>query len=244
MAKKTIVEVQLDNAIVPLHIIEEFRSSIRISIGRKYASLRIPYLISKSLKRKQIDKAIDWVKGTINNEPKIYQRFILKSYKTGDSVNYFGEEYSIIFVVSESLQKAQITKNNITLTIATNQSPTQIQKACQTLLSRILAKRVLIKFEKMVYYLNDKFFQKEINNIRLKYNKSNWGSCSGKGNLNFSTRLLFAPTPVINYVIIHELAHLIELNHSSNFWKLVKKACPDYKVHENWLKVNGHLCDF
>jgi predicted metal-dependent hydrolase len=80
--------------------------------------------------------------------------------------------------------------------------------------------------------------------VRLKYLHSRWGSCSSSSNINLSTRLLFAPEGVIDYVIIHELAHLQELNHSPRFWRLVAEAMPDYQLKEKWLKDNGHLCDF
>jgi predicted metal-dependent hydrolase len=62
--------------------------------------------------------------------------------------------------------------------------------------------------------------------------------------LNFSSRLLFAPQDVQDYVIIHELAHLIELNHSDAFWQLVADAMPNYSEKENWLKENGAACRF
>ncbi|MDV7393186.1 M48 family metallopeptidase, partial [Arthrospira platensis SPKY1] len=77
-----------------------------------------------------------------------------------------------------------------------------------------------------------------------KYNSSNWGSCSSGRNINLSTRLLFAPPAVQDYVIIHELAHLVELNHSDRFWKLVSEIMPDYEEKEKWLKEYGHLCEF
>ncbi|MCB0682671.1 MAG: M48 family metallopeptidase, partial [Saprospiraceae bacterium] len=65
-----------------------------------------------------------------------------------------------------------------------------------------------------------------------------------KRNINLSTRLLFAPPKVIDYVIIHELAHLVEMNHSRRFWDLVAAAMPDYEEQEKWLKKFGHRCDF
>ena len=97
---------------------------------------------------------------------------------------------------------------------------------------------------KEVHFNNTKYFQEEINTIRFKNNQSNWGSCSSKKNLNFSTRLLFAPQEAIDYVIVHELAHLKELNHSPKFWKIVADVMPNYKEQEAWLKANGHLCQF
>jgi hypothetical protein len=102
----------------------------------------------------------------------------------------------------------------------------------------------MAEFEKRVDYWNDKYFQEMINVIRFKNNQSNWGSCSSKKNLNFSTRLLFANMDAIDYVIVHELAHLKELNHSHKFWKIVADVMPNYKDQEEWLKENGHLCQF
>ena len=85
---------------------------------------------------------------------------------------------------------------------------------------------------------------RKINKVSFKNNKSNWGSCSRKGNINISTRLFFAPDEVLEYVCVHELAHLIELNHSKKFWAILKKAMPDYKEKIKWLKENNDHCGF
>ena len=97
---------------------------------------------------------------------------------------------------------------------------------------------------KRIEELNKKYFSVNINGVKLKYNKSNWGSRSVRNNINISTRLLFAPKDVQDYVFIHELAHFIEMNHSKRFWEIVKKIIPDYKEKELWLKKNGSKCDF
>ena len=75
--------------------------------------------------------------------------------------------------------------------------------------------------------------------VSVKDQKSLWGSCSRAGNLNFSWRLTLAPAEVLDYVVIHELAHRIEMNHSRRFWSHVARICPDYKVHRKWLRKNG-----
>lgn len=77
------------------------------------------------------------------------------------------------------------------------------------------------------------------NRVTVRCQKTRWGSCSSKKNLNFNCLLILCPEEIQDYVIIHELCHLKELNHSSAFWKEVEKYCPDYKAHRNWLKNNG-----
>ena len=69
-----------------------------------------------------------------------------------------------------------------------------------------------------------------------------WGSCSREGNLNFSWRLILWPEPVVDYVVVHELAHLLELNHSDRFWREVARMCPEYRRHDRFLR--DHVPEF
>jgi predicted metal-dependent hydrolase len=80
-------------------------------------------------------------------------------------------------------------------------------------------------------------------NIKISSAKGKWGSCSNKGSINLVWRLIMAPEGVIKYVIIHELAHTKEMNHSPDFWKIVNDILPDYQKSILWLKQYGHLCD-
>jgi len=75
--------------------------------------------------------------------------------------------------------------------------------------------------------------------ISIRSQRTRWGSCSSKGNLNFNCLLMLVPDDVRDYVIVHELCHRIEMNHSDKFWKLVENVIPDYKEKRKWLKENG-----
>jgi predicted metal-dependent hydrolase len=78
-------------------------------------------------------------------------------------------------------------------------------------------------------------FNVKYNKVSVKNQKSRWASCSKNGNLHFNLLLAAAPSTVIDYVMIHELMHLIEFDHSLRFWQLVKEADPDYMKHREWL---------
>ena len=76
--------------------------------------------------------------------------------------------------------------------------------------------------------------------IVIRMQRTRWGSCSSKGNLNFNCLLALVPSEVLDYVVVHELCHLKELNHSARFWGAVSSVLPDYKVQKKWLKDNGN----
>lgn len=75
--------------------------------------------------------------------------------------------------------------------------------------------------------------------ITIRNQRTRWGSCSGKGNLNFNCLLMLAPEEVQDYVVVHELCHRLEMNHSPEFWKEVERVLPDYRTAKQWLKEHG-----
>lgn len=75
--------------------------------------------------------------------------------------------------------------------------------------------------------------------ITIREQKTRWGSCTSEGNLNFNWRLIFAPEKVLDYVVVHELAHRKEMNHSPAFYAVVASVMPEYKIYEKWLRDNG-----
>ncbi len=83
-------------------------------------------------------------------------------------------------------------------------------------------------------------FNLRYQSVRIGAARTRWGSCSSKGALNFTWRLVMAPLDVVDYVVIHELAHLVVPNHSAAFWRQVESMLPDYRARRDWLKQHGH----
>ena len=77
------------------------------------------------------------------------------------------------------------------------------------------------------------------NKITIRNQRTRWGSCSVKGNLNFNLALMRVPPQALDYVVVHELCHRLEMNHSDRFWREVEKAFPEYKTWRKWLRDNG-----
>ena len=102
---------------------------------------------------------------------------------------------------------------------------------------------LLAEQAKQVFSEKAAYFAKKVGvtygRITIRNQKTRWGSCSSQGNLNFNCLLLFAPEAVQDYVVVHELCHRKEMNHSDRFWREVAKVMPDYKVYKKWLKEHG-----
>lgn len=80
--------------------------------------------------------------------------------------------------------------------------------------------------------------------VTIRDQKTRWGSCSRAGNLNFNWRLVLAPSAVLDYVVVHELAHRVEMNHSARFWRIVARYCPAYNEQRVWLRKQGAALRF
>lgn len=221
------------------------RYNVRASIGKRAVILRFPLLLSKSQREKQLTHFYNWVEQQFEKHENLGVRFFGKEYRDGDQLNVGARNYLLKIQPTDNKNHSANLKNGIIqINLAKDASEFNIDKSTKSLLSRVIAQDYLPEITRRVNELNQLYFKNEVKNIRLKYNQSNWGSCSIKGNVNLSTRLLFAPQDVIDYVIIHELAHFREMNHSPRYWKIVAEAMPDFKDKEKWLKKNGHRCDF
>ena len=98
-----------------------------------------------------------------------------------------------------------------------------------------LAKQVIPV--KAAHYAN--LMQVDYGRITIRNQKTRWGSCSAKGNLNFNCLLMLLPSEIVDYVVVHELCHRKEMNHSPRFWAEVERILPDYKMRRKWLKEEG-----
>lgn len=247
MAKKAYktLELKVKEAIIPIKIYEEWRTTVKISINNRYASLRMPNYLPSIEKINQTERAKKWVIDQIGQRENLYNSFIIKKYNDGSQYTFRDKSYTIIKLYeTRKTNSCKIEHDQIKIKLSSGIGEREEATIISTLLSRGFAQMYYPLIEDKVHRLNELYFNSKLNSVKLKYNKSNWGSCSNKGNINLSTRLLFAPESVIDYVIIHELAHTKEMNHSSNFWKLVSTAFPKYKEAEKWLRVNNHLCDY
>jgi predicted metal-dependent hydrolase len=221
----------------------EQRKSSRIAIGRNGIYIRIPIFFSAKEREAQIRLFKEWARKKIKQNPQYFADRTQPTYCNGQRLRVGNREYILrIEYKDKKSSSAKIQGNIIHFRISSRLEHKKIKKHISALLSRCVAHDRLPALKKKIKELNDKYFRLKLGKISFKYNKSNWGSCSALGNINISTRLLFAPEAILEYVCVHELAHLIELNHSKKFWQLVSRAVPDYKERRKWLRQNADNC--
>ncbi len=216
--------------------IDRLIRSKRRSVGLEITdTARLIVRAPHSLSRKRIERIVlekrNWIERKLGEVGKKRLRVTRKNFLTGEMFYYLGRQYPL--VISDGVKKP-ITFNDKFI----------LSQGC-----RDRAKELFISFYKQkTVEITAKQAEAFAEKYKFKYEKINstraekrWGSCSSKGSLNFSYRLVMAPPAVIEYVVAHELAHLTHQNHSGKFWVLVDKILPAYKERRDWLKKNGFL---
>jgi predicted metal-dependent hydrolase len=240
--KSTLV---VDGAVYPLKIHYETRRNCAASIRATSINIRIPAGYSQKLRAEYVGKMTDWAVAKLRGNPNSQRPSQQKVYSDGDTLDVGGNIYTIsISLENRKTCAARIDGNDIRIKIPSDLLEEEKNKKISALISLAIARKRLPELEEKIRALNAKHFNAGVKNISFKNSKTRWGSCSRAGNINISTRLLFAPDDVIEYVCIHELAHLIEHNHSPRFWSLVAGAAPEYKDKRKWLRNNGRMCEY
>lgn len=209
-------------------ITKSFRKTIALNINNSWELIiKAPFFASKKVIENFINKNKKWIK-----ERKNYISESVKKYNFWDKFLFLWENYSL-----EKWNNSFFDWKNFC--IDEKKSKKEIKEKFINFYKKESINYIFPKIEKIAKDNNFTF-----NSLKITSAKTRWWSCTSQKNINFSYRLLMAPKFVIDYVIIHELSHLKEMNHSKNFWFLVDTICKkydiDYKKAKIWLKKNSY----
>ena len=243
-SKETIV-LNTGNCFVPITVNYNSKKNIRFRFSSRGGAISMPPFLRQSEKNSFIKKGIEWTKEYLKKNSHWEQTFQGDKYEHGKVINTTYRSYPIIRTDFAGKIKGRLKNNSLYLSIP-NDPIYQFESlhTIRTCIHKLISKDQLPILEKQVDEVNDQTLQVSINKINLKYNQSNWGSCSTNRNLSFSSRLLFSPEWVIKSVIKHELAHFKEMNHSTAFWNIVKSIDETHAESTKWLKDFSWKCDF
>ncbi|MGC9129473.1 MAG: M48 family metallopeptidase [Candidatus Micrarchaeia archaeon] len=165
-------------------------------------------------------------------------RFRYPNFYDGQKIRILGTDYILHMLKSKKRSSCKIKGSEIIIKKAEGREENNENLR---LIKKCFSKYMLEKVRERVEGINNEHFGFEINEVKLGYAVGRWGSCNARNKkININVLTLMMPSYVIDYVIIHELAHMKEPNHSQKFWRLVGEACADYKERAKWLRENGH----
>ncbi len=162
------------------------------------------------------------------------QRQKLHPMVTGATVLYEGEPLEI--VVRQSGRNGVRFEGDGLMVCATDTAEEAVREQLHRFLTEQARARIAARLAHFVPLIG-----REPGRFAIRDQRTRWGSCSSERNLNFNYKLIMAPPPALDYVVVHELCHLYEFNHSPLFWRRVEQFFPDYKTWKDWLKKNGRM---
>lgn len=191
--------------------------------------VRAPQGLAESRIREFVESHADWVR----KQKARASEFTLplpKQFSEGEKFPYLGKEYPLK-IVPRQRQALMFDGKEFRL------AKTALPKAREAFIRWYKAQAAKVLSERIPAQAAAHGYK--YGSIRVSSARTRWGSCSTRGTLSFTYRLIMAPSSVVDYVVLHELVHLKIKNHSKVFWAQVGNLMPDYKKHVNWLKKNG-----
>ena len=158
-----------------------------------------------------------------------------REYVNGESFIYMGRNYSLQIQYDRTykIPKAKLYRGKLYV-YSDCYDPLFIRLAIE----KWYKEKALQKIEERISYYQ-KYFDVAPNKVMVKEQKKRWGSCSSQRNLNFNWKCIMAPSPVLDYLVVHEMCHMVHMNHSPDFWNLVASILPDYEKRREILKNQG-----
>ena len=208
------------------HLTRSARKTVAIAIRNGVVYVRAPFYLPKKNIDQFVFEKLPWINKTVDKQNvQIEER---KSFVVdyGGVLIFRGKPYPI-----NPCDGRYAEYDDEALHMPQGLSPLQIKATCVRLY-KILAQ---MHISKRVAFFAKKM-KVEPAAIKINSATKRWGSCSSQGSLNFAWRLIMADDAVIDYVVVHELAHILEMNHSTRFWIIVQRMLPDYQQRQNQLK--------
>jgi predicted metal-dependent hydrolase len=207
------------------------RKSASISLDGNLVKVSVPKSLSDRRIRDLIGKRTPWIKSKLK-EQSLRPSSKPKEYVSGETVPYLGKNYRLK-VLQGNASTIKMVGGYLVATVTHCEKNRQntVKDLIETWYQRQAERRLKEKTERFskVIGVNPK-------SVAIKNYKSRWGSCSSNGELTYNWRIILAPHRIVDYVVVHELCHLLEHNHSPKYWRHVEHYVPNWKECRNWLK--------
>ena len=236
MAQIKVVDVDIN-----YRIIRSKRKTITLIIDPEEGLLvRAPERITDRQIEQIVRQKSNWI---IKKQEKLkrIKPVVEREFINGENLPFLGELYEIEVMESGEIKSVTVSLEDgiFLIKVPHDLKGDNRKEEIKRRLVEWYKKEARSKYKERVEHYRKKLGV-SYNKIFIRDQKTRWGSCSSKGNLNFNWRLIMAPLSIMDYIVVHELVHLIHPNHGRDFWKLVESVIPDYKEKKQWLRINGY----
>lgn len=216
----------------------EYRKRKSLAIQIK-GSNDVRVLAPNSLTHQQILETVEskakWIVGKLDIVSQREQLTVPKQYVDCELFSYLDKEYKLVISVNKQISQPEVVLEFSELHVISRSATKPNIKAILIQWYKVQAMKLLA--ERVALY--SKKIGVQPTKISLSNAQKRWGSCSSKASLLVNWRLIMAPLEIFDYVVVHELCHLVHLNHSRDYWDLVRSIIPNYQQYKQWLKDNG-----
>ena len=211
--------------------------SATIVVERGQVFVRVPNALPVSRVEKLIRSRSEWIREKLNIQSNIVIPRT-KEMVSGESFSYLGRNYRLKLIRGES-SEVKLKNGYLTLTLDKKLTDVERQNFVRQSLQSWYQSRALEKLkEKVSRY--ERLIGVQSKSVTIHDFKTRWGSCSVSGDLRFNWRIIMATNSIVDYVVVHELSHLLHHDHSEKFWKTIGHVISDYAYRRQWLRTNGH----
>jgi predicted metal-dependent hydrolase len=213
-------------------LVRSNRKSLAIAVkSGGVVEVRAPIRVAMPVIEKFITDNAEWIEVQLKKQLQKQRTAPTHRFEAGELFWFLGERYSLRYDPSAS--KTLDLKDELILHTAS-------QYRARMLFEKWYRARAASYISDQIKALAP-IMEVQVNSIKITGATTRWGSCSAGGKVNFCWRLIMAPPAIINYVIVHELAHIRHANHSKQFWGLVQQFDPRWREHRKWLRAQGHM---
>ena len=234
---KSEIYVKYKDTYIKSSVIYRKRKNITIIIKPKdnITIVSPPKVDEKILKDILIEKA-DWILKKLDEYKDMKDFNEANELKSGSILFYLGEEHILQIIKIDKLKNPNVLKKDNKIIVETsNEDYEYIKKILKDWYKKESEKVILNSLEKCKE--NSKIMETLTPNVlKIKEQKKRWGSCTSKGAIYINSKIVMARPKAIQYILVHEFSHLVHMNHSKDFYKLVESIMPEYKKEEEWLK--------
>ena len=223
----------------PFRVTHSRRKTAAIHVSKMGVEVRLPFGVSQQFAHEFVHSKLSWVQQKWQQQQAKANQ--LPKLAFGETLLWLGEPHTLVFQRSARRKQVFIQANCLVLESPTQPSPSEMAAMLESFF-KVHAKRRLP--QQTVEKAKSLGLVERLTDVRFRRTKTKWGHCTSKGVIQYNWMILGAPEAVIDYLVCHEVCHLKHPHHGPAFWAEVKRACPDYQLHERWLNQQSHRLDW